>query len=123
MIGPISSSDRPELGGDNLWQRSLSLKARRDSDSAMQIVVEKLPKGARIGARHRVRRKVDASKQGARIGARHRVRRQVDASTQGARIGPNRVPESVPGTGCDARSVRLPRCPEFRWNPHVVGAF
>ena len=38
-----SSSDRLELGCDNLWQRSLSLTARRDSDSAMQIVVEKLP--------------------------------------------------------------------------------
>jgi hypothetical protein len=32
--------------------------------------------GARIGARHRVRRQGDASKQGARIGARHRVQRQ-----------------------------------------------
>ena len=38
-----SSSDRLELDGDNLWQRSLGLTARRDSDSAMQIVVEKLP--------------------------------------------------------------------------------
>ncbi len=40
-----------------------------------------------IGARHQVRRQVDASKQEAQTGARHQVRRQVDASKQEAQTG------------------------------------
>jgi hypothetical protein len=41
----VATSDRPVFGGGNLWQHSLSLTARRDTDWAKQIAAEKLPPG------------------------------------------------------------------------------
>ncbi len=41
----VATSDRPVFGGGNLWQHSLNLTARRDTDLAKQIASEKLPPG------------------------------------------------------------------------------
>ena len=41
----VATSDRPVFGGGTLWQHSLSLTARRNTDWAKQISAGKLPPG------------------------------------------------------------------------------